>query len=341
MYRSLLALGWNDRWAGLLAEHAHCEPARVIRHDGSALLVTSNTGTDSVALSHRLDPEPVVGDWLAMADGQARAVLARSSLLRRRSAMSDAPQALAANLDVVLLVAGLDRPVKAGRLTRGMALARDAGATPVIVLTKVALVDEAVADEVRATVARDHPGIDVLVTSVVESHGLDPLRSCIDGRTATLLGESGAGKSSIVNALLGSAAADVGRVRTGDAKGRHTTTARELHVVPSGGVLIDTPGIRSIGLWVDPDAVDATFADIDDLADGCRFVDCGHDTEPGCAVRAAVDDLQLAPERLASWRQLEREAAALALRSAPHERRRNDRRFARVTKDAQKRKGRA
>jgi ribosome biogenesis GTPase len=269
-------------------------------------MVATPEGTESVMLASRLDPEPTVGDWVALVDGVPVAVLARISLLRRRAALSDTEQALAANVDTVLLVCGLDRPVKAGRIQRGATLASDAGAQPVIVLTKAAAAPEPerIADRVR----KKNPGVPLLITSVKEGVGVEELRDLVRGHSVVLLGESGAGKSSIVNVLLGENAAAEGHVRSGDAKGRHTTTNRSLHVLEGGGTLVDSPGIRSIGLWGDPDAVTETFADIAELADGCRFVDCGHDSEPGCAVKAAVEEGTLAPERLAAWRALEAEA---------------------------------
>jgi ribosome biogenesis GTPase len=235
-------------------------------------------------------------------------------------------------------VCGLDRPVKAGRIHRGATLAWDAGATPAVVLTKAALDPGAhvVAERVRA----ENPALDVVVTSAHEGVGLDDVRALIGDRTVVMLGESGAGKSSLLNALLGDRTADIGRVRTGDSKGRHTTTARELRPLPGGGVLIDTPGIRAVGLWVDPDAVAMTFADIDDLATGCRFRDCEHRTEPGCAVLAAVAQGALAGERLDSWHELRREAESAARRAVAHERHAHERRFGRIVKEAQKRKGR-
>jgi ribosome biogenesis GTPase / thiamine phosphate phosphatase len=178
----------------------------------------------------------------------------------------------------------------------------------------------------------------VLVVSTVDGDGLDGVREVAAGRTILLLGESGAGKSTLANALVGEEIAATGDVRAGDAKGRHTTTARQLHPLPGGGVLVDTPGIRAVGLWVDPDAVASSFADVEVLAEACRFTDCAHDTEPDCAVRAAVETGDLAPGRLEAWAELQREAAAAARRADPRAQHAYERRFGRITKDAAKRK---
>ena len=305
-FDALTVFGWDAHWEELLrAVPGEAAPARVVRHDGVALVVAGPAGIVNAPLATRLEPEPTVGDWVAIVDGHPVAVLPRSSLLRRRASGRDAEQLLAANVDVVLLVCGLDRPVKAGRIQRGAALAADAGAQPVIVLTKAARADDA--RRVAERVAAANPGIELVVSSVREGVGVDELLAVSRDKTVALVGESGAGKSSIVNALLGKEAAAVGAVRGSDSRGRHTTTARYLHVLPGGGTLIDSPGIRSIGLWGDADAVAETFADVAALADGCRFADCGHDTEPDCAVKAAVDDGTLAPDRLAAWRALDQE----------------------------------
>jgi ribosome biogenesis GTPase len=337
MSQSALApYGWSPRWDALLAEHPGRSPGRVVRHDGAGLLVATPGGTVAVPLTRRLDPPPTVGDWIALDGEEPVAVLPRASLLTRGDAEGELGQALAANVDLVLLVCGLDRRVKTGRIQRAATLAWDAGATPVVVLTKSVLVPDA--EEIAAEVAAASPGLDVLVTSAKEGEGLEPLRALVRDRTVTMIGESGAGKSSLLNALAGEDLAATQAVRRGDAKGRHTTTTRELYLLPSGGVLIDSPGIRSVGLWVDPDAIDATFADIDELAAACRFADCAHDTEPDCAVRAAVAAGALEQARLDAWRTLRREAEAAALRAQPHELRRRNKQFARVVKDAQKRK---
>jgi ribosome biogenesis GTPase len=215
---------------------------------------------------------------------------------------------------------------------------REAGATPVVVLTKAAVAADP--EGVAAEISEACPGVEVLLTSAREGVGLDALRDHTRGRTVALLGESGAGKSSLVNALLGDEVAEIGAVRAGDSKGRHTTTTRDLHLLPSGGVIVDSPGIRAVGLWADPDDVSETFADIDELAAQCRFADCAHDTEPGCAVTAAVEAGDLSAARVEAWRSLDDEVRTSVRAMPEHERRRYERTFGRVVKDAQRRKGR-
>jgi ribosome biogenesis GTPase len=174
---------------------------------------------------------------------------------------------------------------------------------------------------------------------VNEGQGLDELRSLIGTDTVTLLGESGAGKSSIVNALLGSEIVPIGSVRKGDSKGRHTTTGRELHLLPSGGVLIDTPGIRAVGLVAEDDAVAETFSDVDEVAAMCRFADCQHDGQPGCAIAQALESGELLTGRVEGWRRLREESEAIAQRATLAEQRRTDRDFSKMKKEA-KRTGR-
>ncbi len=333
-FSSLLPLGWSDDWSALLPETTL--PARVIRHDGATLLVATSDGPRIIRTPARGGLEPTVGDWLAVETPSraAVAVLPRASLLRRRDAHPGArDQSLAANVDIVLIACGLDRPVKPGRLDRSIALAADAGATPMIVLTKASSAHPPDLDQLAA----QHPGIAIVVTSALEGIGIDALRDALVGRTAVLIGESGAGKSTLTNALLGRDDAFTGDVR-GDSKGRHTTTSRQLHVLDAGGVIIDTPGIRAVGLWTDPDAVDEAFSDIGAIAENCRFRDCLHDTEPGCAVREAIDDGTLSVDRHAAWRRLRREAASAELRASPREQRRRGKTFSRAAKLGQARK---
>lgn len=279
----------------------------MVRHDGLTVTVARADGTTPLPVLATVDPQPVVGDWVLAGDA-VTATLERTSLLRRRDPRRESEQPIAANVDLVAVVCGLDRPVKAGRLRRTVALAGDAGADALVVLTKADLVDDP--DAVAATARTALPGVDVLVTSSDTGRGLDALRAAAAGRTVVFVGESGAGKSSLANALAGTDVSAVGAVRAGDAKGRHTTTARELHLLPGGGVLIDTPGIRAVGLWTDADAVAGTFTDIEELAAGCRFSDCVHGGEPGCAVHAAVGSGALASARLDAWHDLRSEAEA-------------------------------
>ena len=341
MFETLVPLGWDERWASTLeSAEPGALPGRVLQHHGAGLVVALPEGTETIMLTKRLDPEPTVGDWVAVADNEAIAVLDRRSLLRRRSAHGDKEQQLAANVDTVLLVCGLDRPVKDGRIQRGTTIARDAGARPVVILTKAAIGDvDSDPEQAAADVRIAHPGIDVIVTSVNEGQGLDELRALIGTDTVTLLGESGAGKSSIVNALLGSEIVPIGAVRKGDSKGRHTTTGRELHLLPSGGVLIDTPGIRAVGLVAEDDAVAETFSDVDEVAEMCRFADCQHDGQPGCAIAQALESGELLAGRVEGWRRLREESEAIAQRATLAEQRRIDRDFGKEAKEA-KRSGR-
>ncbi len=309
----LPALGWSPTWADRAEDAAArnerpgAEPGRVIRHDGVAVLVATRDGTVARPVLATVDPQPVVGDWVLTTDETVVAVLERSSLLRRRDTRRDTEQHLVANVDTVIIVCGLDRPVRDGRIQRATAVAWDADAEPVVVLTKADLVDDA--EETADAVRGANPGVEVLVTSSKDEDGLQAVRDLGIGKSVVMLGESGAGKSSLTNALSDGDVAVVGAVREGDAKGRHTTTSRELHVLPSGGVLIDTPGVRSLGLWTDAESVVATFDDIESLAEGCRFNDCAHDAEPGCAVQAAIEAGDIHPARLEAWHAFHAEVA--------------------------------
>lgn len=310
--------GWNEYWSTVLAEFVErTAPAdqiragRVIRHHGVAVAVATEQGAESVPLRRGLDVAPVVGDWVVVSPGPTLlGVLPRTALLERRATRREASHPLVANVDQVLVTCGLDRPLNPGRIRRCVTISWNAGATPVIVVTKADLRGgSAPLDSVTRQLATDHPGLDVVVTSSVTGAGLDEAQTAIGRRTAALLGESGSGKSSLVNALSGEEVAGTGAVRGRDRKGRHTTTARELHPLPGGGVVVDTPGLRSVGMWTDADAVDTTFEDITELAAGCRFHDCSHGVEPDCAVRAAVEENRLDPSRLKAYLALQEEAA--------------------------------
>lgn len=346
----LSAYGWDDHWsdrfAAYLASAAATEvedpaPGRVLRHDGAGLVVALAGGPVRAMFGPSVSPPPVVGDWVVVDRTHTpQATLPRDSLLRRRAAGGEGEQAMAANVDLVLIVCGLDRPVRIGRIQRTMTLANDAGAGSLVVLTKADTVGPEVLAAAELAVAEADPSLGVVTLSAKGGWGIDDLLAHVGARTVALIGESGAGKSTLVNALVRAEVAAEGRVRTGDAKGRHTTTSRELHLLSTGGVLVDTPGIREVGIFADPDAVAETFPEIDELTAQCRFSDCAHQSEPGCAVLAAVDDGRLDPGHLARWRDLEAEAASSALRSDPVAYRRSNRQFGKMAKDVLKHKRR-
>ena len=326
--------GWDDHWSVLFARFAHgdVQPGRIVRHDRAAPLVATSLGL--VHLPARRNVGALtVGDWVVVEDGEVIVdILDRSSLLRRRDPGAD-EQLLAANVDVVAMVFGSDRPLKAGRLFRTRTQIWDAGAVPLVVLTKTDLVEDDIG--IEALIGRVHeidPLLDVVAVSCVTGAGLDALRHHVGGRTLALVGESGAGKSTLVNALVGGEVASVSAVRATDHRGRHTTTSRELHPLPGGGVLVDTPGLREVGLWTDESAVDSVFPEIEEHALACRYRDCTHGSEPGCAVQAAVAGGHVSAERFAAWESLRKEAAAAALRADKHGQRAAERRFGRAIK---------
>jgi ribosome biogenesis GTPase len=342
----LTRYGWNDRWSSRYDEYLQTPaaaevdtptPGRVIRHDGAGLMVAIGTGPVRAMFGPPVQPPPVVGDWVVLDRNlNPVATLPRDSLLRRRAAgTGEREQAMAANVDLVLVVCGLDRPVRTGRIQRTITIALDAGAESLVVLTKADKVDPAVAAEAEMIAAEVDPDLEVVTLSAKGGWGVDDLLDRVGQRTVALIGESGAGKSTLVNALMAGDVAAEGDVREGDSKGRHTTTHRELHLLDGGGILVDTPGIREVGIWTDTEAVAESFPEIDELAERCRFRDCAHEREPGCAVRAAVADGRLAPERLAAWRALDAEAAAAEMRADVVERHRRNRQFGRIAREAQ------
>jgi ribosome biogenesis GTPase len=259
-------------------------------------------------LRRATDGPPVTGDWVALdADDAIVAVLDRRGAIVRRAAgpVTDA-QVLAANVDLALIVEPLPNP-NPGRIERFAALATAGGVPAALILTKADLDPDAWQAATR--LARRVGLIDAITVSATTGEGLGALRSILtSGATAVLLGPSGAGKSTLANSLLGADRQATGEVRAYDGRGRHTTVVRELLALPGGALLIDTPGIREVGLW---DRADGAFADIESAAVNCRFTDCAHDAEPGCAVRSAVD-----PERIAAWRKLAREEAWIQDRKA-------------------------
>ena len=313
----LSELGWTAALAGALPSGS--EPGRVSRVDRGRLGVLTAEGERRVHPGTALYDEgglsgPAVGDWVALRGELAVAVLPRSSaFVRTVAGRTSAAQLVAANLDTVLVVDALIGETRLRRVERYLAVAWSSGAAPVVVLTKADLCDDVagVVEQVR----EDALGVEVLAVSSITGEGLDAVRALLPpGRTGALVGPSGVGKSSLVNALSAGERAETGRIRETDGRGRHTTTARELHLLPGGGLLIDTPGMRELSLYDDAEGVDTAYADVAGLAADCRFRDCGHRTEPGCAVAAAIDDGRLDPARYAAWRKLQAEAHRQLLR---------------------------
>jgi ribosome biogenesis GTPase len=305
----------SGRGAPLTEVPNGCEAARVARVDRGQLTVLTAVEERRVHVGGGLhgDSSPVVGDWVAVRGELAVRVLPRrTAFVRTAAGRGSAPQAVAANIDLVLVVDALVGAARLRRVERYLSVAWASGATPVVVLTKADLCADVPA--ALALVAEDAVGADVLAVSAVSGQGVPRLRSLIaPGCTAAMVGPSGVGKSSLANALAGRPVAATAEIRA-DGRGRHTTTARELHALPGGGLLIDTPGMRELALPGN-DGVDTAYADVVDWATGCRFRDCSHRTEPGCAVAEAIDRGDLDPARFTAWRKLQAEAHRQELRA--------------------------
>ena len=325
---SLAVLGWDASRAAELASLSltrgiSLAPARVARVDRGALTVLTGSASMRVRPSGRLFDldgvaelfgTPAVGDWVAFDGTVAVAVLSRRSTFERSSSnRQTVAQVLAANVDTVFIVAPLVGRPRPRLLQRCLAMAWQSGATPVVVLTKADI-----AVDVPQRIADAHAdavGADVLVVSAATGEGLDALASYLrSGQTVAMIGPSGAGKSTLTNALgAGTFALQTGAVRD-DGKGRHTTSARELVVLPAGAVAIDTPGLRGLALWEADDGIDATFADVVEFAAACRFADCVHHGEPGCAVGRAIAEGDLDAARFNDYEKLLREQRRLETR---------------------------
>jgi len=310
-FAALVPFGWDDRVATLYASTdpdpdpgVHL-PGRVVRIDYDRCLVATGRPDGPVAATSW--PLPATGDWVRLRlDAAAGTPPAVDAVLPRWSALAREDQVLAANVDVVLVVASLDTPINLNRIERQLVLAWDSGAKPVVILTKADTHPDP--EEVVVAVEARAGRVDVVLTSSTLDSGVDEVAAHLrPNRTAVLLGPSGAGKSTLANRLLEADVLATGRVRTGDHKGRHTTTSRDLVVVPGGGVLIDTPGVRSLTLLGAEEGLAAAFSDVGDLAEDCKFRDCRHDGEPGCAVAAAVAAGLLDGDRVANFRRIERD----------------------------------
>ncbi|MFI2183956.1 ribosome small subunit-dependent GTPase A [Streptomyces sioyaensis] len=341
----LSAYGWDKGFAESFVPHAEQGflPGRIVRVDRGRVdaVVPDGDGVRTVLADTALvatgDPlrVPCTGDWAVLdlangrsgahVDGVVRALLPRrTAFVRSTSSKRAEGQVLATNLDHIVICVSLAEPLDLGRIERFLALAMSSaagegpldtsalspasGAQPVVVLTKA---DLAGAPEGLAHLVADAgsaaPGVPVLAVSSATGDGLDVLRAVLAGGTSVLLGRSGAGKSTLVNVLVGEEVQLVQAIRDRDGKGRHTTTTRDLRPLPGGGVLIDTPGLRGVGMWDAHTGLARTFSDVEELAEECRFHDCAHRGEPGCAVQEAVDGGELSVRRLESYRKLQRE----------------------------------
>jgi ribosome biogenesis GTPase len=349
---TLRALGWDDRLAVLLSSEAPgLVPGRILAEERGLYSVASADGEHPASPSGRLrfdaelDPAaawPAVGDWVALeplppgANGAGEHRLVQHVLSRRTAVVRRAPgdrerpsQVLAANVDVVFVVTSVNAEFNVRRLERYMTVAWESGARPVVLLSKADLEDDL--RELRLAAEMAAPGVEVIAVSAVTGEGIEAVRSHLgEGRTVVFTGSSGVGKSSIINALAGTHLLDTGGIREDDARGRHTTTRRQL-VRLADGLLIDTPGLRELGV-LDGEGLSNAFEDVERLAAECRFSDCSHRSEPGCAVRAAIADGSLRHDRLEAYQKLEREAYRSVLATDALARRAERKRWTAISK---------
>lgn len=325
---TLAALGWHDALAHAFAPHAAAglEPARVVCELRRNFCAVQTAAGEVLAEcragffqhAHKADQFPAVGDWVAVRRraGSPRVDLVavlprRTKFSRRASGSEEIEQIVAANIDTVFLVSGLDRNFNPKRIQRFLVAARESGAEAVVLLNKADVCADA--DAVRREIETLVPGVPVLVTSTTTRKGLRVLAAtyALPGRTLAFIGSSGVGKSSLINSLVRDPEAmPTAEVRVKDSKGRHTTTRRELVATPTGALVIDTPGMRELQLWDIDEGIEDAFTDIKALAARCRFSNCGHTNEPGCAVRAALGGGELPQARFDSYTKLKSEQAA-------------------------------
>jgi ribosome biogenesis GTPase len=356
----LASLGWDATWAAAFRAAAEASsrrgadavlPARVVAEHRERYTISVEDGDASAVLAGRTrhlatarEELPAVGDWVGVArnEGEGTAIIRfvvprRGEFVRKTAGDTTAAQVVAANVDVALVATALPGDLSTRRLERYLTLAWESGATPVVVLTKRDLtqdIDAAIAEAVLSA-----PGVDVVAVSAVTGDGVDRLAArLVPRRTAVLLGSSGAGKSTLVNRLLGEERQRTAAVRD-DGKGRHTTTHRELVSLANGALLIDTPGMRELQLWNADDGLDSAFADLAEFAEQCRFRDCVHESEPGCAVRAALESGELPERRWTSYVKLQREARWMAMRHDARLRAEERSKWKRITKDYRNRPG--
>jgi ribosome biogenesis GTPase len=340
-------LGWNEQFAQSFERdrQPNYTVGRVaLEHRGAYTLYAEQgelTGEISGKLRHQTVQSqdfPAVGDWVVIESRTAEKratihrILPRKSKFSRRAAGPEtAEQIVAANVDTVFLLSGLDQDFNPRRIERYLLLTWESGANPVIVLNKADLCETL--EEHIAEVTAIAPGIPILCLSALHHQGLDALKPYLQpGHTVALLGSSGVGKSTLTNQLIGAERQAVQAVRSGDDRGRHTTTHRELLLLPSGGLIMDTPGMREIQIWAGENSVQETFADVETLAGQCRFRDCQHQREPDCAVQMAIAQGLLDPSRLANYQKLQREVNYLSRKQDQQAQRDEKARWKKITK---------
>ncbi len=331
----LIAYGWTPAWKDRFAPFVddNSLPARIVRVDRGSYQAATWTGVVR-CLPQVGDPPagsepgiPQTGDFATLVPAPGRELTVETVIPRHNALVRAAPagtgeQVLVANVDVVLITAGLDRPVHPRRLERALVLVRESGATPVIILTKADLASRSTQETSRRTASDVASGAAVHIVSAVSRRGLDDMWGHLTaGSTVALVGASGAGKSTLINGIVETDRQATGATRRKDRRGRHTTTSRDLIPVSSGAVLVDTPGLRSIGLIGADTGLAHTFTDVEQVAATCRFRDCRHASEPGCAVRRAINDGRLTQARVESYFRLDRELAYEARRAAQRARR--------------------
>jgi len=349
---NLTDLGWNDNFNQQFEEYKtdkennNVKPARISCEHRNLYHIICENGDLTAEVSGRFRHDtlsradfPVVGDWVVITQQENQqnvtihAVLPRQSLFSRKAILGGGPaygmgkteeQVLVANINSVFLVSGLDGDFNLRRIERYLTIAWDSGSVPVIVLNKADLSENI--EEQIGKVEEIAVGVPILPVSAKDNNGIDSLLQYIQkGQTVTLLGSSGVGKSSIINCLLGDELIKIGGLRKSDGRGKHTTTYRELLVLPNGGIVIDTPGMRELQAWSENEGMEKTFGDIEELATKCKFNDCSHLTEPGCAIQKALDDGTLDKKRYKGYLRLQKEMAHLKIRQDQKEARRINR----------------
>jgi ribosome biogenesis GTPase len=306
---TLQQLGWQPFFQQQLTleDYEYATIARIIAHHRSGYELCTEHGRQRLSITSQM-PSMTVGDWVLLdSENRFSRLLERHSLFSRKAAGTKvAEQYIAANIDTVFIVCSLNQDFNLNRIERYLALAREAQVEPVVVLTKADLCTDS--EDKRQQVQRLDPLLLIQCVNALDLNSVQPLMQwCCKGQTVTFLGSSGVGKSTLINTLMGQAEQQTGGIRTDDDKGRHTTTSRSLHFLPQAGILLDTPGMRELQLADCSQGLSETFSDIEELATQCRFSDCSHQCEPGCAVQQALEKGHLDPRRLKNYHKLLRE----------------------------------